>query len=30
MEEKERIGCPITLGEYEEIIREENEQSENK
>ena len=26
---KERIGCPITLGEYEEIVRKEKEE-ENK
>lgn len=27
--EKEKIGCPITLGEYEEIVRKEKEE-ENK
>lgn len=25
MEKKEKIGCPITLGEYEEIVRKEKE-----
>ena len=24
---KEKIGCPITLGEYEEIVRKENEEN---
>lgn len=28
--EKEKIGCPITLGEYEEIVRKENEEKEEK
>jgi hypothetical protein len=27
-EKKEKIGCPITLGEYEEIVRKENENKE--
>ena len=27
-DKKEKIGCPITLGEYEEIIRKENEEIE--
>jgi hypothetical protein len=29
MDNKEKIGCPITLGEYEEIVRKEKEE-ENK
>jgi hypothetical protein len=29
MDNKEKIGCPITLGEYEELIRKEKEE-ENK
>jgi hypothetical protein len=28
-DKKEKIGCPITLGEYEEIVRKEKEE-ENK
>lgn len=27
MDNKEKIGCPITLGEYEEIIRKEKEEN---
>lgn len=27
-EKKEKIGCPITLGEYEEIIKKEKENKE--
>ena len=30
MDNKEKIGCPITLGEYEEIVRKEKEEEENK
>jgi hypothetical protein len=26
MDNKEKIGCPITLGEYEEIVKKEKEQ----
>lgn len=26
MEKKEKIGCPITLGEYEELVRKEKEE----
>ena len=29
-DKKEKIGCPITLGEYEEIVRKEKEEEENK
>ena len=28
--DKEKIGCPITLGEYEEIVRKEKEENEDK
>ena len=27
-EKKEKIGCPITLGEYEEIVKKEKENKE--
>lgn len=29
IDKKEKIGCPITLGEYEEIIRQEKENNDN-